>query len=53
MIVRLWKSMHMPGESQGVGSQVGCHLWGQTELDTTEVTQQKQQYAYAGMQTDV
>ena len=22
---------------------VGCHLWGRTELDTTEVTQQQQQ----------
>ena len=27
-----------PGESQGQGSLVGCHLWGHTELDTTEVT---------------
>ena len=26
------------GESQGRGSLVGCHLWGHTELDTTEVT---------------
>ena len=26
------------GESQGQGSLVGCHLWGCTELDTTEVT---------------
>ena len=22
----------------GMGSLVGCHLWGRTELDTTEVT---------------
>ena len=28
----------LPGESQGWGSLVGCHLWGHTELDTTEVT---------------
>ena len=28
----------MPGESQGWGSLVGCHLWGRTESDTTEVT---------------
>ena len=28
----------LPGESQGWGSLVGCHLWGCTELDTTEVT---------------
>ena len=33
----------LPGESQGRGSLVGCHLWGRTELDTTEVTQQQQQ----------
>ena len=26
------------GESQGRGSLVGCHLWGRTESDTTEVT---------------
>jgi len=26
------------GESQGQGSLVGCHLWGRTESDTTEVT---------------
>ena len=25
------------------GGLVGCHLWGHTELDTTEVTQQQQQ----------
>ena len=28
----------LPGESQGWRSLVGCHLWGHTELDTTEVT---------------
>ena len=33
----------LPGESQGRGSLVGCCLWGRTELDTTEVTQQQQQ----------
>ena len=33
----------LPGESQGWGSLVGCHLWDHTELDTTEVTQQQQQ----------
>ena len=27
-----------PGESQGRGSLAGCHLWGHTESDTTEVT---------------
>ena len=28
----------VPGESQGRRSLVGCHLWGHTELDTTEAT---------------
>ena len=28
----------LPGESQGWGSPVGCHLWGRTESDTTEAT---------------
>ena len=32
----------LPGESQGRGSQVGCRLWGRTESDTTEATQQQQ-----------
>ena len=26
----------LPGESQGWGSLVGCHLWDRTESDTTE-----------------
>ena len=28
----------LPGESQGQGSLMGCHLWGHTESDTNEVT---------------
>ena len=36
--------MVLPGEPQGWGSLVGFHLWGHTESDTTEVTQQQQQY---------
>ena len=28
----------LPGESQGRGSLVGCHLCGHRESDTTEVT---------------
>ena len=28
----------LPGESQGWRSLVGCHLWGRTELDTSEAT---------------
>ena len=34
----------LPGESQGRGSLVGCCLWGRTESDTTEATQQQQQH---------
>ena len=43
---RKWQAtpVFLPGESQGRGSLVGCGLWGHTELDTTEVTQQQQQY---------
>ena len=42
---RKWQPtpVFLPGESQGQGSLVGCHLWGGTESDTTEVTQQQQQ----------
>ena len=37
---RKWQPtpMFLPGESQGWGSLVGCHLWGWTELDMTEAT---------------
>ena len=28
----------LPGESQGQGSLLGCHLWGRTASDTTEAT---------------
>ena len=37
---RKWKPtpVFLPGESQGWGSLVGCHLWGRTESDMTEVT---------------
>ena len=33
----------LPGKSQGQGRLVGCHLWGHTESDTTEASQQQQQ----------
>ena len=36
----------LPGESRGRWSLVGCRLWGCTESDTTEVTQQQQQQQY-------
>jgi len=37
---RKWQptAVFLPGESQGRGSLVGCHLWGRTESDMTEVT---------------
>ena len=39
-LLRKWQPtpVFLPGESQGRGSLVGCHLWGRTESDTTEVT---------------
>ena len=41
---RKWQPtpVFLPGESQGQGSLVGCFLWGRTESDTTEETQQQQ-----------
>ena len=37
---RKWQPtpVFLPGESQGQGRLVGCHLWGRTESDTTEAT---------------
>ena len=37
---RKWQPtlVFLPGESQGQGSPVGCHVWGCTESYTTEVT---------------
>ena len=37
---RKWQPtpVFLPGESQGWGSFVGCHLWGCTESDRTEAT---------------
>ena len=37
---RKWQPIpvFLPGESQGRGSLVGCHLWGRKESDMTEVT---------------
>ena len=37
------RSSVLPGESQGRGSLVDCHLWGLTESDTTKATWQQQQ----------
>ena len=43
---RKWQPtpVFLPGEPQGPGSLVGCHLWGYTKLDTTEVTWQHATY---------
>ena len=40
---RQWQPtpVFLPGESQGRGSLVGCRLWGRTESEMTEVTQQQ------------
>ena len=43
---RQWQptAVLVPGESQGQKSLVGCCLCDRTESDTTEVTQQQQEY---------
>src|SRR5574342_58830 len=45
---RKWQPtpVFLPGESQGRGILVGCCLWGHTESDTTEVTQQQQKHYF-------
>ena len=45
---RKWQPtpVFLPRESQGRGSLVGCCLWGSTESDTTEATQQQQQWYF-------
>ena len=45
---RKWQPtpVFLPGDSQGRQSLVGCGLWGHTESDTTEVTQQQQQRSF-------
>ena len=42
---RQWQpiTVILPGKSHGWRSLVGCHLWGRTELDTTEAMWQQQQ----------
>ena len=40
---KLTYTNYNPLESQGRGSLVGCLLWGRTESDMTEATQQQQQ----------
>ena len=43
---RKWQPtpVFLPRESWGQGSLVGCRLWGRTDSDTTEVTQQQHTY---------
>ena len=52
---RKWQPtpVFLPGESQGRQSLVGCHLWGCTELDKTEATQQQQSLWLCGSQQTV
>ena len=55
MLERVWRKgnplkqqptpVFLPGEFQGQGGLVGFRLWGHTESDTTEATQQQQQLA--------
>ena len=46
---RKWQPtpLFLPGESQGRGSLVGCRLWGRTESDMTEETEQPQQQLWS------
>jgi len=48
---RKWQPtpVFLPGESQGRGSLVGCHLWHRTESDMTEATLQQQQQHNIGL----
>ena len=40
---RKWQPtpVFLPGKTQGRGRPVGCHLWGRTESDATEATEQQ------------
>ena len=46
---RKWQPtpVFLPGESQGRQSLAGCCLWGHTESDTTEATEQQQQQQWS------
>ena len=45
---RKWQPtpVFFPGGSQGWEHLVGCRLWGRTESDVTEATEQQQQQHY-------
>ena len=51
---RKWQPtpVFLPGESQEWWSLVGCRLWGHTESDTTEATQQQQQQQHPSTPTN-
>ena len=46
-------SVFLPGESRGRGSLVGCHLWGRTESDTTEMTKQASKWTKRNFSTSI
>ena len=50
---RKWQPtpLFLPGESQGRGGLVDCCLWGRTESDMTEMTQQQQQMCFSVVQS--
>ena len=52
---RKWQPtpVFLPGESQGQRSLVGCNLWGRTESDTTEATQQQQQQQHCILKSNM
>ena len=51
---RKWQPtpVFLAGESQGQKSLGGCHLWGCTELDTTDTTWQQQQQQFMLMKNN-
>ena len=51
-IENVQENVFLRGESQGRRSLVGCRLWGRTESDTIETTQQQQQQPNVTKQTN-
>ena len=51
---RKWQPtpVFLPGESQGQRSLVSCCLWGRTDSDTTEATQQQQSLSWVWLFCD-
>ena len=48
---RKWQAtaVFLPGESQGLRGLVGCRLWGGTESDMTEATEQQQCWVFVAV----